>query len=160
MSLACASRHYQHNPDESRRNIQGGEYIISVETVEAEIVELDKYDPKAIARSTALINGLIQGKNYTQIAQELGIDRKTLYRHRQSLPYEQFLNDLLDIQFQELAELSKDPKTRIAAMKERGLIIRAAVTKRVHQRTEKAEIKIILHDFNPNQPTPKENETE
>ena len=90
---------------------------------------------------------MVEGKNYTQIALELGMDRKTLYRLRQSISYNQFLNDLLDIHFQDMAELSKEPRHRLEAMKERGRTIRAGVVKQVHSRTETAEIKIHLHEF-------------
>ena len=113
---------------------------------------------KSTTRIPQIVKLMVQGLNQTQIAEKLNVSRTTIWRDRASISWELFSQELIDTHLTELAELEKDPKTRIAALKERGLMIRAGIAKKVHQRVQKDEIKIILHDFKPQPKTVQANQ--
>lgn len=103
---------------------------------------------KTLARIPLIIKGLIQGYTLEAIAENLGIDRKTLYRDRQTIQYTQFLNDLLDVHLEDIKQLSNDPRLRHEATKERGRMLRSMIPKTVYQRTEtqqKLDIHLYTH---------------
>jgi len=58
-------------------------------------------------RAREIVRLLIEGKNYTEISGELGLDRKTVYNVRNSLEFSQFFDDMLDVQLRELDDLMK-----------------------------------------------------
>jgi len=104
---------------------------------------------KSAIRIPKIVKLMVAGLNQTQIAQKLNVSRMTIYRDRATINWELYVQELVNIQLVELHQLTKDPKTRIAALKERGLLIRAGLAKKRDITHRKEEIKIILHDFKP-----------
>lgn len=94
----------------------------------------------------------IEGHTQTQIAEALGVSRMTTWKDRQTPLYDTLKNAFLELYINGVRELATHTKETIRqrAIEEMGRSIRAGVTRQVHRREEKAEVKIHLHDFNPN----------
>ena len=109
------------------------------------------------ARVPQILEAEIQVKTHIQIAEDLGVSLMQIWRDRQTPLYDTIKNEFLDLYINKVKELLHNEKVSVSqrASEEMGRFLRAGVTKSIHQRTEKAEIKIHLHDF-----TPKPKETE
>jgi len=124
-------------------------------------METPQHTPIKDLRIPYIIEKKLEGHTYTQISKDLDINRKTLYDIRKKDDFQNYLNTLIPLYDQTLKELmkSEQPHIRLGASLEFGRMIRSGVPKEIHQRTEKAEIKIILHDFKPPTPNPPPNTT-
>ena len=82
---------------------------------------MEKVNARYAVLSRGIVRLLIEGRNYSQIAEELGVDRKTVYTVRQSQEFEAFFNDTLDRKLREIDELDRSGVgcLRVEALKER-----------------------------------------
>lgn len=86
-----------------------------------------------------IIQGIIAKKTWTQIAEDLGIDRRQLYAIRKSVDIHEFLNSLLEEQLEDIATLKGDGEL-VDAMKFRNQIMQA-ITPRIIRQKVKADVK-------------------
>jgi len=102
-------------------------------------------------RIPQIIEKKLEGATYGQIAKDLQINPKTLYDIRQKQEFQNYINTILPIYNRSILELMESPKDNIklGATLEYGRMIRAGIPKEIHQRTEKAEVKIVIHDLQP-----------
>lgn len=102
-------------------------------------------------RIPKIIELRLQGATWEEAAQQVGLSVRGVYDLRKRDDFHNYLNTLIplyDLTIRELLQ-SDNESTRLGAAREYGTMIRSGIPKQVHQRLEKAEIKIILHDFNP-----------
>lgn len=95
---------------------------------------------------------LFQGKTKTQIAEDLGVNRSTIYRDRQTPLYDRIKDEFLELYIEKMKGFANSERDNIAlqATIELGRMLKAGIVKQTHQRTESAEIKIHLHEFKKN----------
>ena len=86
-----------------------------------------------------IIQGIIEKKTWTQIAEDLGIDRRQLYAIRKSVDIHEFLNSLLEEQLEDISVL-KGRGDLVDAMKFRNQIMQA-ITPRILRQKVDADIK-------------------
>lgn len=98
----------------------------------------------------------LQGYTNQQIADALDISRISVWRDKKTDLYQYFVMGWLEKYEDKLGQLLEDDNknTQLQVLKEIGTMIRGLKPKQIHQRTEKAEIKIVLHEY---QPPPKNN---
>jgi len=81
---------------------------------------------------------IIQNKTYTQIAEDLGVDRRTLQRDRAQYPdlYTYFLESFLDIYKNGILQLadSEEKYQKLEGLKEMGRMIRSSIPKRIESK--------------------------
>ena len=85
-----------------------------------------------------IIQGIIAKKTWTQIAEDLGIDRRQLYAIRKSVDIHEFLNSLLEEQLEDIATLKGDGEL-VDAMKFRNQIMQA-ITPRILRQKVSADV--------------------
>jgi len=100
-------------------------------------------------RIPEIVKKRLERTPWGQIAKDLQINPKTLYDIRQKQDFQTYINQILPIYNRSILELMESPKDNIklGATLEYGRMIRAGIPKEIHQRTEKAEIKIVIHDL-------------
>ena len=78
-------------------------------------------------RLTKIIKLRQQGKNWTQISEEIDLDRKTLYDIRGTQPYIQECNKLYESLMNDINKFSNSDQAtlQLAAMAEKGRILRS-----------------------------------
>lgn len=86
-----------------------------------------------------IIQGIIAKKTWTQIAEDLGIDRRQLYAIRKSVDIHEFLNSLLEEQLEDISVL-KGRGDLVDAMKFRNSIMQA-ITPRILRQKVDANVK-------------------
>ena len=103
-------------------------------------------------RLPAIIEGQIQGQTNTQIAENLGVNRKTITRDTQTPLYERIKDEFLELYIEKMRGFANSERDTVAlqATIELGRMLKAGIVKQVHSRTETAEIKIHLHEFKKN----------
>ena len=81
----------------------------------------------SLARIPKIIRGIKDGKTYEMIAEECGVNEKTIRRDRASIPFRDFFNDLADEYISDLAKLREygDSKDRRFALSQKGQFLRA-----------------------------------
>ena len=100
--------------------------------------ETRSYAPeKRAIQCREIVKYLINGLSYEDIAREMGLDRKTVYNIRQTLEFEDFFSDILDVHMSEIDALSKSKTAyeRIHSLQERGKMLRAVVPHRMDVRS-------------------------
>lgn len=102
-------------------------------------------------RIPKIIELRLQGATWEEAAEQVGLSVRGVYDLRKRDDFHNYLNTLIPLYDMTIRELlqSDNESTRLGAAREYGTMIRSGIPKQVHQRLEKAEIKIILHDFNP-----------
>ena len=87
-------------------------------------------------------------KSYTQIAEDLGVNRRTILRDRQQYPdlYQHFINQFLNLYTQALTDLLNSPEKylRVEGIKETGRNLRATQPHRIESRTLQIQAKLDL----------------
>ena len=96
--------------------------------------KIDEVEEKAMLLAPYIMQRVIQGADYTQIASELGISRRVLYRYRQTVAFQDFSTRLIDHQLADIAE-SRDKGDLATAMRYREGLIKIATPRQVHQHT-------------------------
>ena len=104
----------------------------------------------SLARLPKIIRGIKDGKTYQQIAEECGVNEKTIRRDRASIPFSDFFNELADEYLQDLASLRKggDSKDKKFALIQKGQFIkamtRAIIPTRIEAKVEHGPLNINL----------------
>ena len=80
-----------------------------------------------------IIQGIIAKRTWTQIAEDLGIDRRQLYAIRKSVDIHEFLNSLLEEQLEDISVL-KGRGDLVDAMKFRNQIMQAITPRIIRQK--------------------------
>ncbi len=77
-------------------------------------------------RIPIIIKGIKDGKSFGQIAKECGVNERTIYRDRESIPFQNFFNVLIDGYLGQLKQLETgDDKQRNSALYHKGMLVRA-----------------------------------
>lgn len=84
-------------------------------------------------KNLIIIQGIIANKTWTQIADDLGIDRRQLYDLRKSVEIHEFLNSLLEEQLGDISTLKADGEL-VDAMKFRNQIMQAITPRIIRQK--------------------------
>jgi hypothetical protein len=103
-------------------------------------------------RVPLIIKGVIDGKSYGEIAQECGVTERTIYRDRQSIPFRDFFNPLLDDYMGDLKRLDgAGVVEKRMAVSHRGQLVRAMLKAIIPTKIE-AEVKtsspmrVVFHE--------------
>ena len=102
--------------------------------------------PKDI-RTTTIVEQRLSGESWNNIANNLQINRKTLYDIRQKQDFQLYINSIIPLYNQSIKELmdSKKENIRLGATLEYGRMIRAGIPREIHQTTQGIEVKIVMH---------------
>jgi len=102
-------------------------------------------------RIPKIIELRLKGHTWGEIANQINRDVRTFYDIRKTEDFQLYCNTLIPIYDKTLKELlhSEQQHIRLGASLELGRMIRSIIPKQIHQRTQKEEIKIILHEFKP-----------
>ena len=90
------------------------------------------------------------GKTQTEIAKDLGVSRMQIWKDRKTPLYNIIREEFTEIYINGIKELAQheNVNTRQGALKEMGQSLRSGVVKQIHQKTEKSEVIVHMHDFN------------
>ena len=86
-------------------------------------------------RMVVIVNGVLAGKTWTQIAADMGMSRDMLYDLRHRVELWDFVNSLLDDQLLDIA-LVRERDDLNSAMKFRNQLLQALTPRRVRQKIE------------------------
>ena len=78
---------------------------------------------------------VIEGASYNEIANELGINRSTLYEYRKSVAFQEFKERMIDEQLEDIMKVRSDGDLA-TAMRYREGLIKIAVPKKIEQKIE------------------------
>lgn len=111
----------------------------------SEAVGLVEWD-KRVVQARTIVKYLIEGLNFTEIAIEMGLDRRTVYNIRHSIEYGLFFNSLLDSLLIDIVRFSESdsPTMQVEALRVKDRLVRAGITKKSYSRSESAEVKVIM----------------
>jgi len=99
------------------------------------------YFPREV-RIRKIVEGIVAGKSYTQIAEECGVGRVTIYRDRQSIEFSEFLKPLFDKQLKNIADAGDKDSMRYL-----DSIIRTLLPQKTEAKIEGAQrFEIIVKD--------------
>jgi len=87
---------------------------------------------------------VIEGASYNEIANELGINRSTLYEYRKSVAFQEFKERMIDEQLEDIMKVRSDGDLA-TAMRYREGLIKIAVPKKIEQKIETEGE--IIHKF-------------
>ncbi len=105
---------------------------------------LDHMKEKVQIYTPYIVERVIEGASYSEIAKELGIDRSTLYQYRKSVEFQNFKERMIDDQLEDIMTL-KSGGDLVNAMRFREGLIKIAVPKKIEQKIEtKGE---VVHKF-------------
>ena len=105
---------------------------------------LDHMKEKVQIYTPYIVERVIEGASYSEIAKELGIDRSTLYQYRKSVEFQNFKERMIDDQLEDILTL-KSKGDLVNAMRFREGLIKIAVPKKIEQKIEtKGE---VIHKF-------------
>ena len=113
-------------------------------------------------RIPQIVEARLEGQTWDQVGNTVGLCTKQIYNIRQKEEFQNYVSTNLAPKYELLINRylnSGNPQHELEILKELGRMIRTSIPKEIHQRTEKAEIKIVLHDFKP-QPQNPENTPE
>ena len=82
-----------------------------------------------------IVERVIEGASYSEIAKELGIDRSTLYQYRKTLAFQNFTERMVDDQLEDIMKIRSDGDLA-TAMRYREGLIKIAVPRKVEQKIE------------------------
>ena len=101
-------------------------------------VETNNKIPNSAKRIPVIVDMEEQGKNYTEIAEVLGVDRRTIYRDRQDPLYPALQDELIPLYREKIKEFvdSGDRQKEIEGVKEIGRADRARITRRSEVKQE------------------------
>jgi len=81
---------------------------------------------KLLQRIPVIIDGVKNGLPYTKIAKTCGVSERTIRRDRESIPFRDFFNSLVDDYLGKLSQMEGgDDKQRGMALKHKGMLVRA-----------------------------------
>lgn len=99
---------------------------------------LESPSKATLARLPKIVEGLLAGKSYREIAGDLGVSERTIRRDRQHGEFQSVLSRMFDQLISELAQLSlsEDPQDRRLYIKEKGKLVRSMLPRRFEQKLE------------------------
>jgi len=105
---------------------------------------MDEMSEKASLYIPYIVERVIEGASYSEIAKELGIDRNTLYKYRKTVAFQEFKERMIDEQLEDIMAV-RSQGDLATAMRYREGLIKIAVPR-------KSELKVdnegeIVHRF-------------
>jgi len=101
-----------------------------------------RLDPKQ--RLKRILQGIVDGETYGQIAQACGVDERTIYRDRLTADYRAVFNSLFDRYLQFIKKYENDERLKSLSFKELGMLVRTMIPQRIEAKTSvEGELKII-----------------
>ena len=82
-----------------------------------------------------IVERVIEGASYSEIAKELGIDRSTLYQYRKTLAFQNFTERMVDDQLEDIMTVRSEGDLA-TAMRYREGLIKIAVPRKIEQKIE------------------------
>lgn len=82
-----------------------------------------------------IVERVIEGASYSEIAKELGIDRSTLYQYRKTVAFNEFKERMIDDQLEDIMTVRSEGDLA-TAMRYREGLIKIAVPRKIEQTIE------------------------
>jgi len=82
-----------------------------------------------------IVERVIEGASYSEIADELGIDRSTLYQYRKTVAFNEFKERMIDDQLEDIMAVRSEGDLA-TAMRYREGLIKIAVPRKIEQKIE------------------------
>ena len=99
----------------------------------------------AETRIPQIIEAEIEGKNKTQIAENLGVSRMTIYRDRNTDLYQNLVDEFIELYIEKIKEFTNSDQATLAleGTKEIGRILRTGITRQT-KHTEDISIRATI----------------
>lgn len=82
-----------------------------------------------------IVERVIEGASYSEIADELGIDRSTLYQYRKTVAFNEFKERMIDDQLEDIMAVRSEGDLA-TAMRYREGLIKIAVPRKIEQKID------------------------